>query len=53
MILVDANILLYVEDELNPHHVKARSWWDATLRAFCRVTSCLARRSGSDTVGRA
>ncbi|MBI2440545.1 MAG: type II toxin-antitoxin system VapC family toxin [Lentisphaerae bacterium] len=31
MILVDANILLYAEDQLSPHHVAARSWWDAQL----------------------
>ncbi len=31
MILVDANILLYAEDELSPHHSSAREWWDAEL----------------------
>jgi toxin-antitoxin system PIN domain toxin len=31
MILVDANILLYAEDELSPHHVAARKWWDGQL----------------------
>lgn len=29
MILVDANILLYAEDLLNPRHDAARVWWDA------------------------
>ena len=31
MILVDANILLYAEDQLNPQHEIAREWWDAQL----------------------
>lgn len=31
MILVDANILLYAEDSLSPHHQLARSWWDEQL----------------------
>ena len=31
MILVDANILLYAEDQLSPRHAAARSWWDAQL----------------------
>ena len=30
-LLVDANLLLYAEDSLSPHHGAARSWWDATL----------------------
>lgn len=38
MILVDANLLLYAEDELSEHHEAARTWWDAQL-------------SGSDPVG--
>lgn len=31
MILVDANILLYAEDQISPRHAAARSWWDAQL----------------------
>lgn len=31
MILVDANILLYAEDETSPRHPAAREWWDARL----------------------
>jgi uncharacterized protein len=31
LILVDANILLYAEDSLNPHHAQAREWWDGRL----------------------
>jgi hypothetical protein len=31
LILVDANILLYAEDSLSPHHQLARSWWDEQL----------------------
>jgi len=31
VILVDANILLYAEDQLSPRHAAARSWWDAQL----------------------
>jgi len=31
MILVDANILLYAEDQLSPRHVAARAWWDDQL----------------------
>ena len=31
MILVDANILLYAEDQLSPEHDRAREWWDARL----------------------
>ncbi len=31
MMLVDANILLYAEDELSPRHQSALKWWDAQL----------------------
>lgn len=31
MILVDANILLYAEDQSSSFNVKARKWWDAQL----------------------
>ncbi len=40
MILVDANILLYAEDELSPHHDKARAWWDAALSGISPVCLC-------------
>jgi uncharacterized protein len=31
VILVDANILLYAEDSLNPYHERARGWLDEQL----------------------
>lgn len=40
MILVDANILLYAEDECGPHHAKACSWWDAQLSGASAVCLC-------------
>jgi uncharacterized protein len=40
VILVDANLLLYAEDELSPHHVRAREWWDAQLSASAPVCLC-------------
>ena len=40
MILVDANILLYAEDQLNTLHTKARTWWDATLSGASPVCLC-------------
>jgi toxin-antitoxin system PIN domain toxin len=40
VILVDANILLYAEDQLNPQHEIARRWWDAQLSGSAPV--CLA-----------
>jgi toxin-antitoxin system PIN domain toxin len=40
VILVDANILLYAEDQLNPQHDIARQWWDAQLSGSAPV--CLA-----------
>jgi uncharacterized protein len=40
VILVDANILLYAEDELNPQHVIAREWWDAQLSGASPVCLC-------------
>jgi toxin-antitoxin system PIN domain toxin len=52
MILLDANLLLYAEDSLSPHHDNARKWLDlqlsgvepvclcwATLTAFLRITT--------------
>lgn len=40
MILVDANLLLYAEDALHPHHEKAREWWDARLSGAAPVCLC-------------
>ncbi len=40
MILVDANILLYAEDQLSPHHVQASTWWDAALSGASPVCLC-------------
>ncbi|AFM23362.1 type II toxin-antitoxin system VapC family toxin [Desulfomonile tiedjei] len=40
MILVDANILLYAEDSLHPHHEQARAWWDAQLSGNEVVCLC-------------
>ena len=42
MILVDANILLYVEDSLHPRHDQARVWWDAQLSGTATVCLCWA-----------
>ena len=52
MMLLDANLLLYAEDSLSPHHDAAREWLDqqlsgvetvclcwATLMAFLRITT--------------
>lgn len=40
MILVDANILLYAEDQHSPHHSAARLWWDAQLSGHSPVCLC-------------
>ena len=40
MILVDANLLLYAEDQLSPHHDVAREWWDAQLSGISPVCLC-------------
>lgn len=40
MILVDANIMLYAEDQLSPHHAKALNWWDNQLSGSSPV--CLS-----------
>jgi toxin-antitoxin system PIN domain toxin len=40
LILVDANILLYAEDQLSPHHDAARAWWDAELSGSSPVCLC-------------
>jgi len=40
MILVDANLILYAEDSLSPHHGAARGWWDAQLSGGDPVCLC-------------
>jgi len=40
LILVDANILLYAEDSLNPLNRRARKWWDARLSGSESVCLC-------------
>ncbi|HEY1921978.1 MAG TPA: type II toxin-antitoxin system VapC family toxin [Tepidisphaeraceae bacterium] len=40
MIFVDANILLYAEDQASPHHAKARAWWDRQLSGSQPVCLC-------------
>lgn len=40
MILVDANVLLYAEDERSAHHQAARPWWDAQLSGASPVCFC-------------
>jgi toxin-antitoxin system PIN domain toxin len=40
LILVDANILLYAEDSLNPNHEGARAWWDTQLSGSSIVCLC-------------
>jgi toxin-antitoxin system PIN domain toxin len=40
VILVDANILLYAEDELSPQHDSARDWWDTQLSGSATVGLC-------------
>ena len=40
MILVDANILLYSEDQRSAPHVAAREWWDAQLSGASPVCLC-------------
>jgi toxin-antitoxin system PIN domain toxin len=40
VILVDANILLYAEDQLSPQHDAARAWWDAQLSGDAPVCLC-------------
>lgn len=42
MILVDANVLLYAEDQQCPHHDKARKWWEAQLSGASPVCLCWA-----------
>ena len=40
MILVDANILLYAEDNGGARHAAARAWWDAQLSGAEPVCLC-------------
>ena len=40
MILVDANLLLYAEDQLGPRHERARTWWDGQLSGRSPVCLC-------------
>jgi len=40
VILVDANILLYAEDQQSPRHAMARQWWDAQLSGASPVCLC-------------
>jgi toxin-antitoxin system PIN domain toxin len=40
LILVDANILLYAEDSLNPRNQQARIWWDGLLSRTEPVCLC-------------
>jgi hypothetical protein len=40
VILVDANILLYAEDQCSPRHKAARQWWDAQLSGAAQVCLC-------------
>jgi toxin-antitoxin system PIN domain toxin len=38
--LVDANLVLYAEDELSPNNEQARAWWDAQLSGTVPVCLC-------------
>ena len=40
MILVDANILLYAEDQLGSQHDAASTWWDTQLSGSSPVCLC-------------
>ncbi len=51
MILVDANILLYAEDSINPHNQKARSWWDSKLSGTGTVCLCWTVMSAFIRIG--
>ena len=37
---MDANILLYAENQESPHHPGARTWWDAQLSGASPVCLC-------------
>jgi uncharacterized protein len=40
VILVDANLLLYAEDQLSTQHSVARAWWDTQLSGSSPVCLC-------------
>ena len=40
MILVDANLLLYAQDDGSPFHPMARAWWDGHLSGSSPVCLC-------------
>jgi toxin-antitoxin system PIN domain toxin len=40
VILVDANIPLYAEDQLSPRHAEACAWWDSQLSGASPVCLC-------------
>jgi len=40
LIFPDANLLLYAEDAISPHHEAARNWWDACLSGTESVNLC-------------
>ncbi len=40
MIFPDANLLLYAEDTLSPHHEAACAWWDGQLSGTDSVCLC-------------
>ena len=40
MNLVDANILLYAEDQESPHHAAAIQWWDEQLSGHSPIYLC-------------
>ena len=40
MILVDANIILYANDELSPQHAAAIRWWDRQLSGTTPLCLC-------------
>ena len=40
MILADANLLLYANDNLSQHHAAARAWWETQLSGTETVCLC-------------
>jgi len=40
LILVDANIIFYANDELSPQHRPAMAWWDRQLSGTAPVCLC-------------
>jgi len=51
LILVDANILLYAEDSIDPHNQKARDWWDSRLSGTDTVCLCWTVMSAFIRIG--